>query len=103
MNFRNLEESLDMMRQEFEQMENYWQKKIEEERLFYDHQLKSSESTFQKLEEKIQDYEELLISSESEKTSEGQLYTIEEDEKLETQATNTSDTPTSHTNNTNNR
>lgn len=76
-----------MMRQEFEQMENYWQKKIEEERNFYDQQLKSSERTFKELEERIQDYEELL--SESEKTSEVQLYTIEEDEQLEMQAGNT--------------
>ena len=76
-----------MMRQEFEQMENYWQKKIEEERNFYDQQLKSSERTFKELEERIQDYEELL--SESEKTNEVQLYTIEEDEQLEMQAGNT--------------
>ena len=76
-----------MMRQEFEQMENYWQKKIEEERNFYDQQLKSSERTFKELEERIQDYEELL--SDSEKTSEVQLYTIEEDEQLEMQAGNT--------------
>ena len=77
-----------MMRQEFEQMENYWQQKIEEERNFYDQQLRSSESTFTQLEERIQDYEELL-AAESEKNTNNpdQLYTIEEDEHLEMQAT----------------
>ena len=77
-----------MMRQEFEQMENYWQQKIEEERNFYDQQLRSSESTFTELEERIQDYEELL-AAESEKSNNNaeELYTIEEDEHLELQAT----------------
>ena len=80
-----------MMRQEFEQMENYWQQKIEEERNFYDQQLRSSESTFTELEERIQDYEELL-AAETEKSTNNpeQLYTIEEDEHLEMQATYTS-------------
>ena len=69
-------------------MENYWQNKIEEERNFYDQQLRSSESTFTELEERIQDYEELL-AAESEKNTNNpdQLYTIEEDEHLELQAT----------------
>ena len=69
-------------------MENYWQKKIEDERNFYDDQLKSSERTFHELEERIQDYEELL-AAESEKNTNNpdQLYTIEEDEHLEMQAT----------------
>ena len=65
-------------------MENYWQKKIEDERNFYEDQLKSSERTFHELEERIQDYEELL-AAESSKTSEARLYTIEEDEQLEIQ------------------
>ena len=79
-----------MMRQEFEQMENYWQQKIEEERNFYDQQLRSSESTFTELEERIQDYEELL-AAETEKSTNipEQLYTIEEDEHLEMQVTYT--------------
>ena len=75
-----------MMRNEFEQMENYWQNKIQEERNFYDQQLRSSESTFSELEERIQDYEELL-AAESEKNTNNpdSLYTIEEDEHLEMQ------------------
>ena len=36
----DLEESLELMRHEFEKMENYWQKKIEDERSFYDQQIK---------------------------------------------------------------
>ena len=77
-----------MMRQEFEQMENYWQNKIEEERNFYEQQLRSSESTFTELEERIQDYEELLAAETEKNTNNPDLlYTIEEDEHLEMQAT----------------
>ena len=32
-----------MMQGEFESMEDYWQRKLEEERVFYEEQLRSSE------------------------------------------------------------
>ena len=38
-----LEESLELMQGEFESMEDYWQRKLEEERVFYEEQLRSSE------------------------------------------------------------
>ena len=34
-NFRHLEESLGLVQTEFESIEDYWQKKIDEEREFY--------------------------------------------------------------------
>merc|ERR1712110_334030 len=53
----DLEESLELMRHEFEEMENYWQKKIEDERSFYDQQIKLEEGHFRDLELKILEYD----------------------------------------------
>ena len=81
---KELEESLDLMRQEFEEMENYWQGKIEEERAFFDKQIQSEETNFGSLELKILEYEQML------RTEQGQeqphdLYTIDEDDQMEHQ------------------
>ena len=40
-----LEESLELMQGEFESMEDYWQRKLEEERVFYEEQLRSRTSS----------------------------------------------------------
>ena len=79
---KELEESLDLMRQEFEEMENYWQGKIEEERAFFDKQIQSEETNFGSLELKILEYEQMLRT---EQPQEHDLYTIDEDEQMEHQ------------------
>ena len=78
----DLEESLELMRHEFEEMENYWQKKIEEERTFYDKQIKLEEGHFRDLELKILEYDE-RFSMDRTKT----LFTIQEEERLEDEVT----------------
>ena len=79
---KELEESLDLMRQEFEEMENYWQGKIEEERAFFDKQIQSEETNFGSLELKILEYEQMLRT---EQPQEHDLYTIDEDDQMEHQ------------------
>ena len=85
-----LEESLGLMQSEFESMEDYWQKKLEEERVFYEEQLGSSEQQFRELEGRMREYEELLpVSARStgEESEEDKLSTIEETGSLEVQVT----------------
>ena len=74
----DLEESLELMRHEFEEMENYWQKKIEDERSFYDQQIKLEEGHFRDLELKILEYDERFSIDQPKN-----LFTIQEDECLE--------------------
>ena len=74
----DLEESLELMRHEFEEMENYWQKKIEDERSFYDQQIKLEEGHFRDLELKILEYDERFSIDQTKN-----LFTIQEDECLE--------------------
>ena len=58
-----LEESLELMQGEFESMEDYWQRKLEEERVFYEEQLRSSERQFSELEARMREYEELVVDN----------------------------------------
>ena len=78
----DLEESLELMRHEFEEMENYWQKKIEDERTFYDKQIKLEERHFRDLELKILEYDERFSMDRTET-----LFTIQEDDRLEDEVT----------------
>ena len=75
------------MQTEFESMEDYWQKKIEEERSFYDEQLRVSESLFKDLEIKMKETESLLGNKESCKPccDKNSLYIIDEQQYLEDQ------------------
>ena len=75
------------MHAEFESMEDYWQKKIKEERSFYDDQLRVSESLFKDLEIKMKDTENLLLDKESIKPccDKNSLYIINEQQYLEDQ------------------
>ena len=84
---RYLEESLDLMQTEFESMEDYWQKKIEEERSFHDEQLRVNESLFKELEIKMKETEKLLLDKESSNPccDKGSLYIIDEQQYLEDQ------------------
>jgi len=81
---KHLEESLELMRTEFDSMEDYWQKKIEDERVFYEEQLKISENQFKELEVRMKEYEELLASMEHPETDKlQQLYPIDEQREKE--------------------
>ena len=77
------------MSQEFESMEEYWQKKLEDERNFYENQLKNNEQMFKELELKMKEYEDLHMKSESGDLtgSDEKLSTIEESVSLENQVT----------------
>jgi hypothetical protein len=72
------------MQTEFESMEDYWQKKMDEERIFYEDQLKVSENQFRELEGRMKEYEELLRKIESSKHDDSdRLYSIDEQRSLE--------------------
>ena len=77
---KNLEGSLLLIKKEFEEMENYWQKKIEEERTFFNKQILSQKAQFYTLEQKILEYENML-GGKCEETLE--LSTIVEHHSLE--------------------
>ena len=84
--FRHLEESLDLMRSEFESMEDYWQKKMKEERELYESQLQMNEKQFKDLEVKMKEYEDLLMTIEPKQQIEAdRLSTIDEKRGLEEQ------------------
>ena len=72
------------MHTEFESMEDYWQKKIDEERVFYEEQLKVSESQFKELELRMKEYEEILNSFQSTNDNDRlTLHAIDEQRSLE--------------------
>jgi hypothetical protein len=82
---RQLEESLELMGQEFESMEDYWQQKLDAERTFGEEQLRSSEEQFRELEGRMREYEELIIGADGTdgRKGDGTLPTIAEDRDLE--------------------
>jgi glutaredoxin 2 len=81
---RYLEESFELMQTEFESMEDYWQKKIDEEKAFYEDQLKVSETQFKELELRMKEYKEILESVElSKPDNKDNLYIIDEQRCLE--------------------
>ena len=73
------------MSNEFESMEDYWQQKLDSERSFGEEQLKSSESQFRELEERLREYEDLLVAAEASdsENKSGVLSTIDEDRDME--------------------
>ena len=83
--FRQLEESLELMSNEFESMEDYWQQKLDSERAFGEEQLKSSESQFRDLELRLREYEDLLVAADGNDSDHksGMLATIDEDRDME--------------------
>ena len=85
---KDLEESLDLIREEFESMEDYWQKKLDDERAFYEEQLKISERQFKDLESRLKEYDEVLLDAKQKDQSnvdDDKLSTIEETFSLECQ------------------
>ena len=74
------------MSSEFESLEDYWQKKMDEERKFYEKQLKSNEKQFEELDVKMKEYEDLLMTvepKENEVSEPDRLSTIDEKRSME--------------------
>jgi len=82
---RQLEQSLDLMKDEFESMEDYWQGKMDKERTFYEDQIRDSEEKFKELEERLKEYIELLPEKGAPHVVSEGLYTIEEASSIEYQ------------------
>jgi len=81
-----LEQSLELMKQEFESMEDYWQGKIDNERRFYEDQITTSGEQFKELEDRLKEYIG-FIEPDNEKPNGDieALYTIDEACSMELQ------------------
>jgi len=70
-------------------MEDYWEKKLNDERTFYEEQLKMSETQFKELEHRLKEYDEVLMKTSDSKdvqdVDDDKLSTIEETFSLECQ------------------
>ena len=67
-------------------MKNFLQTKLDDERRFYEDQIRSSDLRFKDLELKMKEYEEMLLNSDDVgKSFEDKLSTIEESASLECQ------------------
>merc|ERR1719450_1021516 len=76
------------MKQEFESMEDYWQGKMDDERSFYEDQIRTSGEQFKELEDRLKEYIGLIEpGSEGQKDNKEALYTIDEACSMELQVT----------------
>jgi len=81
---KHLEESLELMESEFESLENYWQKKLDAEREYYEELRKQNDIHCEVMELRIKEFEELLHKTESDTTETiSKLQTIDEQRLLE--------------------
>ncbi|XP_063698937.1 ninein isoform X2 [Culicoides brevitarsis] len=81
---QDLEASLEQMRKEYEDCEDYWQNKLSEERILYEEEQRQSDDKFTELLSKMSEYEEQFASA-TEK--DGKLSPIAENSMLEQQYT----------------
>ncbi|KAL6261333.1 hypothetical protein P5V15_008853 [Pogonomyrmex californicus] len=81
---QELERSLDLLKTEYEECEDYWAAKLEEERLLFEQEQKISDDKLAELINKITEYEELISPSDKSKNN-GRLSPIEEKFNLEQQ------------------
>ncbi|XP_077277440.1 blastoderm-specific gene 25D [Temnothorax americanus] len=81
---QELERSLDLLKAEYEECEDYWAAKLEEERQLFEQEQKISDDKFAELITKITEYEELRSPSDKSKSN-GRLSPIEEKFNLEQQ------------------
>ncbi|XP_043263150.1 blastoderm-specific protein 25D [Colletes gigas] len=79
-----LERSLDLLQIEYEECEDYWTAKLEEERQLFEQEQKISDEKFSELIAKMEEYEELISPVDKVKSS-GRLSPIEEKINLEQQ------------------
>ena len=80
-----LESSLELMKNEFEKMEDYWQDKLDSERTFYEKQITDSDNNLKSLEVRMKEYEELLMTADnlgSKESDKDKLSTIDENCEL---------------------
>jgi len=73
-----LEESLELMKFEFDNMETYWRSKLESERKFYEKHIEQNESKFEELQQQIINLVKNLESGQSGEESLRKLQTITE-------------------------
>jgi len=81
---QELERSLDLLKAEYEECEDYWTAKLEEERQLFEQEQKISDDKLTELINKITEYEELISPSDKLKSN-GRLSPIEEKFNLEQQ------------------
>ncbi|KAI4478785.1 hypothetical protein M0804_011531 [Polistes exclamans] len=79
-----LEKSLDLLKAEYEECEEYWAAKLEEERQLFEQEQKISDEKFSELIAKMAEYEELISPVDKIKNG-GRLSPIEEKYNLEQQ------------------
>ncbi|XP_015186870.1 PREDICTED: ninein [Polistes dominula] len=79
-----LEKSLDLLKAEYEECEEYWAAKLEEERQLFEQEQKISDEKFSELIAKMAEYEELISPVDKVKNG-GRLSPIEEKYNLEQQ------------------
>ncbi|XP_076382040.1 blastoderm-specific gene 25D [Megalopta genalis] len=79
-----LERSLELLKIEYEECEEYWTAKLEEERQLFEQEQKVSDEKFTELIAKIEEYEELICPTDKVKNN-GRLSPIEEKFNLEQQ------------------
>ncbi|EFN83344.1 Blastoderm-specific protein 25D [Harpegnathos saltator] len=79
-----LERSLDLLRAEYEECEDYWAAKLEEERQLFEQEQKISDDKLAELINKIAEYEELISPLDKSKNN-GRLSPIDEKFNLEQQ------------------
>lgn len=82
---QELERSLDLLKTEYEECEDYWAAKLEEERQLFEQEQKISDDKLAELINKIVEYEELISPSDKLKNGGGRLSPIEEKFTLEQQ------------------
>lgn len=88
LNCQEMESTLDLMRKEFDNLEDYWQGKLNEERLLFEEEQKVNDDKFNDLLQKMLDYEEQFASSmkkEEEENCRKRLSPIQERDCLEQQ------------------
>uniref|UniRef100_A0AAG5CVI7 EF-hand domain-containing protein n=1 Tax=Anopheles atroparvus TaxID=41427 RepID=A0AAG5CVI7_ANOAO len=79
-----LESSLEQMRKEYEDCEDYWQTKVNDERLLFEEEQRLSDDKFTELLKKVAEYEE-QFSGNSKPEKDGRLSPIDEKDGLEQQ------------------
>uniref|UniRef100_A0A182W9T7 EF-hand domain-containing protein n=1 Tax=Anopheles minimus TaxID=112268 RepID=A0A182W9T7_9DIPT len=79
-----LEASLEQMRKEYEDCEDYWQAKVNDERLLYEEEQRINDEKFTELLKKVAEYEE-QFAGHSKLEKDGRLSPIDEKDGLEQQ------------------
>uniref|UniRef100_A0A182QM03 Blastoderm-specific protein 25D n=1 Tax=Anopheles farauti TaxID=69004 RepID=A0A182QM03_9DIPT len=79
-----LEASLEQMRKEYEDCEDYWQAKVNDERLLYEEEQRINDDKFTELLKKVAEYEE-QFATHSKLEKDGRLSPIDEKDGLEQQ------------------